>query len=84
LLTTAFDSKLVLEDAAGKEVMKGFDAEGFNARLFFRPTATGMYRVVATSNQLDSTGPYTLTVMESMPLPNQPPPKGPPVKGPKN
>ena len=31
MLTTVFDSKLVLEDAAGKEVMKGFDAEGFNA-----------------------------------------------------
>jgi hypothetical protein len=62
--------------------MKGFDAEGFNARLFFRPTATGMYRVVATSNQLDSTGPYTLTVMEGMPLPSLAP-KGPPVKGPK-
>jgi hypothetical protein len=69
LLTTAFDSKLVLEDPAGKEVMKGKDAEGFNARLFYRPAQSGVYRVVVTSHQLDSTGTYTLTVMESMPLP---------------
>jgi hypothetical protein len=77
LLTTAFDSQLILEDAGGKVLQKGVDAEGFNARLFFRPTATGMYRVVATSHQLDSTGPYTLTVMESAPLgPQLPPMKG--------
>lgn len=76
LLTTAFDSQLILEDAGGKMLQKGLDAEGFNARLFFRPTTTGMYRVVATSHQLDSTGPYTLTVMESAPLgPTLPPMK---------
>ena len=77
LLTTDFDSKLVLEDAAGKEVVKGFDAEGFNARLYYRPTTSGIYRVVVTSHQLDSTGPYTLTVMESpAPMMGFPPLKG--------
>jgi S1-C subfamily serine protease len=79
LLTTAFDSKLVLEDAAGKMLATGFDTAGFNARLFFRPTKSGTYRIVATSHQADSTGAYTVTVMESVPVPSA----FPPFKGPK-
>jgi hypothetical protein len=65
LTTTAFDSRLFLEDAAGKVLMSGFDAEGLNGRMFFQPARTGTYRIVVTTSQGAGTGPYLLTVAES-------------------
>jgi S1-C subfamily serine protease len=65
LSTSAFDSCLLLEDSGGKLVMKGLDVDACNARLLFRPTRTGTYRVVASAHQIDATGPYRLTVVES-------------------
>ncbi len=65
LITTAFDSHVLVEDSAGKAVMHGFDAEGFSSRLFFRPTKTDTYRVLATARQIEARGPYTLTVADS-------------------
>ena len=73
LMTTAFDSRLVLEDSARTQLMQGFDAEGFNSRLFIRPTKTAGYRVVAAARQIDATGPYTLTVAQSPNPPSTPP-----------
>lgn len=64
LFTTAFDSKLLLEDPSGKVVMKGIDADGFNSRLIFRPTLSGIYRIIATSHQGVVNGDYTLTMGE--------------------
>lgn len=72
LLTTAFDSKLVLEDSAGKFVMQGFDADGFNARLIYRPTKTDTYRVLATAHQIDASGAYSLIVAETNDAPPAP------------
>lgn len=77
LTTTAFDSQLVLQDAAGKMVLNGFDAEGYNSRLLFRPTRTDVYRILASSRQTAARGPYMVTVAESAQpvppgIPNQP------------
>jgi S1-C subfamily serine protease len=66
LLTTEFDSQVVLEDADGKLLLRGFDVEGSNARLFFRPAKTGTYRIVATSHDGNATGAYTVLVSESL------------------
>jgi hypothetical protein len=65
LLTSAFDSRLLLEDASGKVVMEGFDADGFNGQLVFRPGKTDTFRVVATAYQNNAQGPYLLTVVEN-------------------
>jgi hypothetical protein len=74
LLTNAFDARILLEDAAGKFVAQGFDAEGFNARLTFQPTKTDTYRIVVTSHQVDATGAYTLVVAQSRNAIVPPPP----------
>jgi hypothetical protein len=81
LVTTAFDGHLVLEDAAGKVLVQGFDAEGYNGRLLFRPARTDTYRVVATSHQIDAAGPYLVTVAESPDAPPAPPRPAAPQKG---
>jgi hypothetical protein len=65
LCTTAFDSHLVLEDAAGKVLARGFDVDALNGRLLFRPATTDTYRIVATAHQEDARGSYTLTVAEN-------------------
>lgn len=65
MFTTAFDSRLVLEDAAGKVVMQGFDSDGYNARLVFRPTKSDTFRVVCTAHQIDAAGAYLLTVVDN-------------------
>ncbi|MBM4069500.1 MAG: trypsin-like peptidase domain-containing protein [Planctomycetes bacterium] len=67
LVTTAFDSRLILQDQSGRQLAQGLDAEGFNSRLFFQPTATAAYRVLATAYQFDARGAYTLVVAEAMP-----------------
>ncbi len=66
LLTTAFDSQVVLEDAAGKLLLRGFAVAGSNARLFFRPAKSGTYRIVATSYEGNATGAYTVLVSETL------------------
>jgi hypothetical protein len=73
MLTTVFDSHVLLEDSTGKIVMEGFDVEGFNGRLIFRATKTDTYRVIATAHEAGATGGYIVTVAEN---PNaQPPPR---------
>jgi S1-C subfamily serine protease len=69
LLTTAFDSQVALEDADGKLLLRGFDVEGSNARLFFRPAKTDTYRIVATSHEGNATGAYMVLVAESLTTP---------------
>lgn len=88
LVTTAFDSRLLLEDSTGKLLVQGFDADGFNARLIFRPAKTDTYRVVATAHQIDASGAYTLIAAENPnaargfapPPPDKKMPKNEPVK----
>ncbi len=65
LVTSAFDSRILLEDSAGKLILQGFDADGFNARLIFRPAKTDTYRILASSHQIDASGAYALVVAES-------------------
>ena len=65
MITTVFDSRLLLEDSAGKVIVEGFDAEGFNGRLVFRPTKADTYRVIATAHEAGATGAYVLTVAEN-------------------
>jgi hypothetical protein len=66
LITSAFDSRLVLEDSTGKVVAQGVDAEGLNSRLVVHPTKTDTYRIVATTNAFNATGAYVVTVVESL------------------
>jgi hypothetical protein len=70
LVTTAFDGRLLLENSDAKLVMQGFDADGFNSRLIFRPAKTDTYRVLASSHQLDASGAYALVVAESPNVPS--------------
>jgi hypothetical protein len=65
LLTTAFDSRLLLEDSSGALLVQGLDADGFNARLVLRPAKTATYRILASSHQIDANGVFTLVVAES-------------------
>jgi hypothetical protein len=62
LMSTTFVTFLVLEDSAGKVLMKGFDAASLNSQLVFRPTKTDTYRLVATSHQTNASGSYLLAV----------------------
>jgi hypothetical protein len=72
LITSAFDSHVVLEDSAGTVLRHGLDAEGFNSRLFFRPIKSDTYRVVVTAHQIAARGAYTLTISDSPGLPGLP------------
>jgi hypothetical protein len=65
MITTAFDSRVVLEDSIGNVLMEGFDAEGFNGRLVYRATKTDTYRVIATAHERNATGSYIVTVAEN-------------------
>jgi hypothetical protein len=65
LVTNAFDSHLLLEDAAGMVVAQGFDVDAFSSRLVFRPAKTDTYRVIATAHQVDARGAYTVTAAEN-------------------
>lgn len=69
LLTTDFDSKVLLEDNNGALLQQGFDVGESSARLTFRPLKTAVYRVIATAHQIEAVGSYTLVVAESPSLP---------------
>ncbi len=57
------DSYLRLEDANGKKLAEDDDGGGFpNARIVFRASADGDYRIIATTFNVNETGAYTLTV----------------------
>jgi hypothetical protein len=62
LQSTQFDTYLRLEDPRGTDLAQDDDSGGnLNARITFRPTRTGNYRVIATSF-MPATGAYTLIV----------------------
>jgi hypothetical protein len=61
-LTNDFDPYLRLEDAAGQVLAEDDDGDGFpNAKIVFTAPRTGVYRIVATSFDMNF-GNYTLTV----------------------
>ncbi len=67
LESAAFDTFLILEDAAGKKLAEDDDIiEGVNtnSRLVFVAPTGGVYRLVATAFEQRGAGPYTLTIRE--------------------
>ena len=66
LKSQAFDAYLFLEDSDQKILAQDDDSGGdLDARIFFRPTRTDTYRVIATSYAPNTEGPYTLGVIEN-------------------
>ena len=65
LASPRFDAYLRLEDADGKQLLEDDDSGGgTNARLRFRPSVAGTYRIVTTTFEGGQFGGYTLTVRE--------------------
>jgi hypothetical protein len=63
-----FDSFLRLEDPAGKQVAEDDDSGGdLNSRIFYTPTQSGTFRVIATTFIEGETGSFQLTVQEQNP-----------------
>jgi hypothetical protein len=61
--SSEIDSYLILEDANGKKLAEDDDSGGFpNAKIVFKASATGDYRIIATTVNADETGTYTPTV----------------------
>ncbi|HZZ78749.1 MAG TPA: PPC domain-containing protein [Gemmataceae bacterium] len=59
----AFDSYLYLEDADGIVVAQDDDSGGFpDARITYRPTKTGRFRIIASHYGFQGEGEFTLTV----------------------
>ena len=57
------DPYLYLKDDTGAVVTQDDDSGGdLNARIIFRPTRSGVYRIYATSFRATDTGAYTLSV----------------------
>jgi hypothetical protein len=70
LMSLAFDAYLFLEDADGGLAAQDNDSAGkLNARIVFRPTKSGTYRIVATTFKsgpgAGNFGPYSLRVVEN-------------------
>jgi hypothetical protein len=64
LMSKQFDAFLRLEDAAGKQLAQDDDSGGGNdARIRFKAPASGVYRIIATSFNLE-TGLFLLKVRE--------------------
>jgi hypothetical protein len=62
MTSSKIDSYLRLEDAAGKQLAEDDDSGGFpNARVVFKCTADGDYKIIATSVG-GGTGPFELSV----------------------
>jgi hypothetical protein len=62
--SSAFDTYLRLLDGQGKQLAYNDDVGGtnLNSQIIFTPSATGTYRLVATTYTDGATGPFTLTV----------------------
>lgn len=63
--SNAFDSYLRLEYPIGRTVAEDDDSGGnLNARIVYRPSVSGLHRIVATSFKANATGPFQLIVQE--------------------
>ena len=61
--TNVFDNMLRLEDETGRQLAEDDDSGGFpNARIVFRATADGWYRIIVTTFAPNAAGAYTLKV----------------------
>jgi len=66
LQSTEFDSYLRLEGPAGDNLAQDDDSGGnLNSRILYRPTQSGIYRVIATSLGGGATGNFSLTVRQN-------------------
>ena len=64
-VSNQLDSYLILVDAKGRTVAEDDDGGGnLNARIIYRPSEEGEFRIIATSFLKKDTGPYTLTIRE--------------------
>jgi hypothetical protein len=63
MMSNQIDSYLFVENMNGQVLAQNDDGgNGLNARIFFTPTVSGHYNVVATTFNQGATGGYTLTV----------------------
>jgi hypothetical protein len=63
MLSTDVDPYLILEDAKGTKLAEDDNSGGFpNAKIVFRATETGSYRIIATTYGSGEIGNYTLVV----------------------
>jgi thiol-disulfide isomerase/thioredoxin len=63
-----FDPYLRLLDPKGKQVAEDDDSgDGLNARIIYRATEGGEYKVIATTLLPNQTGKYTLAITEATP-----------------
>ena len=63
LVSSEFDTFLLLQDASGEEIIRNDDgSEGTNAEIVFRLPTTGQYRLLANSYDVSGKGAYQLTV----------------------
>ena len=61
--SSQFDAYLILEDGKGTKLAEDDDSGGnTDAKIVFTPNADGVYRVIATTCDVDQKGSYTLTV----------------------
>ena len=70
--STDLDSYLILEDANAKQLAEDDDSGGdLNAKIVFTPAADGVYRIIATAFDSETTGNYTLTVRKQATSPKR-------------
>jgi predicted Zn finger-like uncharacterized protein len=63
--STAFDTFLRLENPKGMQVAEDDDSGGdLNARIIYRSTVSGVFRIICTSFKANSVGPFQLIVQE--------------------
>ena len=68
LMSTEFDTYLIVKNAAGKVLAEDDDGgEGTNSRLLFVPQADGEYTIVVQAFKVGATGSYTLRIQEFQP-----------------
>ncbi len=73
LASNQFDAYLFLENEGGALLAQDDDGGGgLNSQIVFRPQQTGLYRIIATSLDGNSTGNFTLTVRQDNALPLPP------------
>src|SRR5205823_789750 len=68
MISTEIDSYLRLENPAGQQVAADDDSGGFlNARIIYRASETGDFKIVCTSFKGGELGKFTLIVRDNTP-----------------
>lgn len=79
LMSSSFDTYLILADAQGKVLAEDDDGgEGLNSRIRFTAPASGKYSVIVTTFNKGDMGPFTVSVAEGNgPAADGPAPRAP-------